>query len=207
MTARIILFSLGWLESINSFTFAQGGGRFEEAKRMGFAYIQSEQFDKAAGRLEEVWEQDQSDPSVGEFLAAAYLNTEDKRALPKIQNQAFAIIDKLVSSGSRVTFMVQHSHEKMAWLQGRELNQYCRGRLSIANDRATYVSDKGEKVTQHSFDLGSGQLKHISLNQDDRRGTFQFSTPSGNYFMATRNRNRDEARVIVELVRQQLRLK
>lgn len=73
------------------FLEAQSGGRFEEAKRMGMAYVQSEQFDKAAGRLEEVWEQDRSDPAVGESLALAYLNTEERRTLPQLQKQAFAI--------------------------------------------------------------------------------------------------------------------
>jgi hypothetical protein len=182
----------------------QGGGRFEEAKRMGMSYIQSEQFDKAAGRLEEVWEQDQSDPTVGEFLAVAYLNSEDRRMLPKVEKQAFAIIEKLVASGARVTFMVQHSHEKLGWLQGRELNQYCRGQLSIANHRLTYVSDKGEKKLRHSFDTAETAFKEISLNRDDRRGTLQLKLENGNYFIATRNRNRDEAALIVDLARQQL---
>src|SRR4051812_41879901 len=107
----------------------QNGGRFEEAKRMGMAYINGEQFDKAAGRLEEVWEQDKSDAVVGEFLAVAYLNSEDRRTLLQSQQQAFAIIRQLAAQGSRVTFLVQHSHEKLGWLEGRELNQYCRGRL------------------------------------------------------------------------------
>src|SRR5436190_24013968 len=105
---------------------SQSGGRFEAAKRMGMAYINNEQFDKAAGRLEEVWEQDKSDAVVGEFLAVAYLNSEDRRSLLQSQEQAFAIIHKLVAAGSRVTFLVQHSHEKLGWLEGRELNQYCR---------------------------------------------------------------------------------
>src|SRR3954470_2478038 len=115
-----------WLLYGAATVWAQSSGRFEEAKRMGVAYLQAEQFDKAAGRLEEVWEQDQSDPSVGELLAVSYLNTEERRGLPQSQKQAFAIIDKLFTSGARVSFLVQHSHEKLGWLQGRELNQYCR---------------------------------------------------------------------------------
>src|SRR6266508_418780 len=82
---------------------AQSGGRFEEAKRMALAYINSEQFDKAAGRLEEVWEQDQSDLTVGENLALAYLNTEDKHSLPSLQKQAFAIIENLAAKNGRVS--------------------------------------------------------------------------------------------------------
>jgi len=142
---------------------AQTNGRYEEAKRMGMAFIQSEQFDRASGRLEEVWEQDQSDPNVGEFLALAYLNTEDRRALPKLEKQAYAIIRGLVTSGARVTFLVQHSHEKLGWLQGRELNQYCSGRLSLAGGHVVFVSDKGDKASQHSFDRDAGKIKSISL--------------------------------------------
>src|SRR5947207_1450786 len=107
---------------------AQTGGRFEEAKRMALAYIRSEQFDKAAGRLEEVWEEDQSDPTVAENLALAYLNTEDKHSLPELQQKAFGLIDKLAAMHARVSFIVHHSHEKLAWLQGREWHIYCSGR-------------------------------------------------------------------------------
>src|SRR5438874_5320584 len=108
MTKRSVrLFGFVCLASGALLEAGQSGGRFEEAKRMGMAYVNSEQFDKAAGRLEEVWEQDQSDPVVGEFLAVAYLNSEDRRSLPQNQKQAFAIIDHLVASGSRVTFLVQ----------------------------------------------------------------------------------------------------
>jgi len=171
------------------------------------AFIQSEQFDKAAGRLEEVWEQTQADSSVGEYLAIAYLNTEERRNLPDAEKQAFAIIDKLAGAGARVSFLVQHSHEKLGWLQGRELNQYCRGRLSIEDRHLIFVADKGEKAGEHSFDLKADQVKSISLNEDDRRGTFRLKMMDRDYFMATRNRNRDEARKIVELVQQLIRPK
>ena len=182
----------------------QTSGRFEEAKRSGMSLLQGEQFDKAAGRLEEVWEQDQSDPSVGEALSVAYLNTEDRRGLPQSQKQAFAIIHSLVDSGRRVTFLVQHSHEKLGWLQGRELNQYCRGRLLIEPARLTFVSEKGEKASQHTFEANWDDVKAITLNEVDTRGTFQLKLGTGNYFMATRNRNRDEAREIVGLIQKHL---
>src|SRR5258708_2078718 len=89
----------------------QSGGRVEEGKRIGAGYVNSEQFDRAAGRLEEVWEQEKSDPSVGEFLAIAYLNTEDRHSLAENQIKAFEIIHSLAGAGSRVSFLVQHSHE------------------------------------------------------------------------------------------------
>jgi len=182
---------------------AQNNGRFDEAKRAGMSLVQGEQYDRAAGRLEEVWEQDHSDLSVGEFLALAYLNTEDRRALPQNQTQAFAIIKELTSKGGRVSFIVLHSHEK-GLLGGHELSQYCRGRLSILDHHLIFVADKGEKAGQHSFDVTAKDFKSASFHEGDERGTFNISLNSGSYFMATRNRNRDEARLIVNLVRQGL---
>jgi hypothetical protein len=171
---------------------------------MGMNYIQSEQYDKAAGRLEEVWEQDQSDPTIGEYLAIAYLNTEDHFSLADNQAKAFAIIHKLVSQGSEVSFAVLHSHEKMGWIQGREFNQYCRGRLAIRPKRLIYVAEKGEKATQHSFDVDIAEVKSVSLHQSDRRGTFELKLKATTYNMATREQNRDEASLIVDLIRQQM---
>ncbi len=180
--------------------------RFEEAKRVGMGYILAEKFDRGAGRLEEIWEQDQSDTAVGEYLAMAYLNTEDKRSLPKTETVAYAIINRLVASGSQVSFLVLHSHEKLGLISGRELNQYCRGRLSIRNHRISYVADKGEKASQHSFEgMDSDGLKEPVLNKDDSRGTFQLKTKSsGNLFLATRNRNKNEAKFIVELIHKEV---
>ena len=174
---------------------------------MGMAFIQSEQFDKASGRLEEIWEQDQSDLTVGEYLAVAYLNTEDRRALPRLKQQAFEIIGKLAASRARVTFLVLHSHEKLAWLQGREMNQFCRGRLSIVDRHLIYVASKGEKASEHSFDVTPTAFKGIALHKDDTRGTFDLKLAQGNFFFATRNRNRDEAIVIVDLANRQLGFK
>jgi hypothetical protein len=99
--------------------------------------------------------------------------------------------------------MVLHSHER-SLLGGHELSQYCRGRLSIAGNHLTFVAEKGEKAGQHSFDITAKDFKAISLHENDERGTFDITLKNGSYFMATRNRNRDEARLIVNLVRQAL---
>ncbi len=190
---------------------AQTTGRYEEAKRFGAAYIQSEQFDKAAGRLEEVWEQDESDPTVGENLAIAYLNSESRQTLAQFEKKAFALIEKLALSGASVSFLVQHSHEKLGWLQGRELNQYCRGRLSLQGETLTYVSARGDKAGQHSFKVTKEGLHDISWNEDDARGTFKMKVRlrdgTQTMFMATRNRNKNEAKFLVELIRKQMHSK
>lgn len=179
---------------------AQSGGRFEEAKRMAMAYIGSEQYDKAAGRLEEVWEQDHSDPTVAEYLAIAYLNTEDKHSLPKLQKQAFGMLDKLLEDHSRISFIVHHSHEKAAWLQGRQWHQYCTGRFSLQDGRISFLAQKGKDAEKHSFDISLAQFKGIALDED-ARGVFHVKTPKGGYMMASRNHNPDEARYLVEVVK------
>ena len=184
--------------------YCQSGGRFEEAKRTGMALFEGEHFEKSAGRLEEVWEQDKSDATVGEYLAMAYLNVEDRSSLKGNEKLAFDIIDKLTGANQRVSFLVLHSHEKIGWLQGSELNRYCRGKLSLSNGKLVYVGTKGEPKSLHSFEQGAEGVKSITLNEDDRRGTFQLKTASGGYYFATRNRNKNEARFLVALVKKTL---
>lgn len=167
---------------------------------MGMAFIASGQYDKAAGRLEEVWEQDQTDPVVGEYLALAWLNTQNRRALPVLEKQAFELLDKLSKAGERITFAVQHSHEKMSWLQGRELNQYCSGKLNISKNKVTFTSEKGDPKSKHTFDFSANRLG-VTENKGDHRGTFQLKTPEDRYFFATSNRNAGEAEYIVSLLR------
>ena len=178
--------------------------RFEEAKRVGLGYIRAEQYDKAAGRLEEVWEQDKSDPMVGEYLALAYLNSEDHANHSANQAQGFEIIRKLASQESRVTFTVIHSHETMSWLQGRQWNQYCRGRLSISPSRLVFISEKGEKAGEHSFDIDGHQSKTVYVNPKEQRGIFQIKTGESSYLMATRTASFEEAALIVDLIRQKV---
>jgi hypothetical protein len=182
------------------------GGRFEEAKRLALIYIQSEQYDKAAGKLEEVWEQNQSDPAVAENLALAYLNTEDKHSLPDLQKQAFALMDRLAAAGEPVSFIVHHSHEKLAWLQGREWTEYCTGRLSITGKGLTYLADKGKNAARHSFDMPFGAFKASAIELDEEgKGVFHLKTPKGGYVMQVRNRNREESQFLVELVTRRLK--
>ena len=195
----LTLFAAAFLFSLPA--EAQSSGRFEESKRTGMALFEGEHYEKASGKLEEVWEQDKSDPTVGEYLAMAYLNTEDRQSLTTVEKQAFEIIEKLQTSGQRVSFLILHSHEKLGWLQGRELNNYCRGKVSIKAGHLIYIADKGDKQHRHTFDLTGSGITKIWVNEDDKRGTFQMKTGSENYYFVTRNRNRNEARFFVDLVK------
>jgi hypothetical protein len=181
---------------------AQTGGRFEDAKRMALAYIGSEQYDKAAGKLEEVWEQDQSDPTVGENLALSYLNTEDRHAIPTLQKQAFAIMDLLAARHERVSFIVHHSHERLAWLQGRQWHQYCSGRLSISEKSIVFLAETSTDAAKHAFEIPVSNVNNSTFESDeDSDGVFHVKSPKGGYVMSVRNRNREEAKFLVALVR------
>lgn len=192
---------------VSNFVFGQTGARFEDAKRSGMSYITSGHFDKAAGRLEEVWEEDKSDLMVGEFLAVAYLNTEDRASLPLLAKRGFKLIEYVVAQGGKATFLVHHSHENLAWLQGREMHRYCSGRLTVSARGMTFISERGEKPGEHSFTVIPGGLGKISFDGKDRRGTFHIQTDDHRYSMVTRNWNPDESRFLVELVKEQFRLK
>jgi len=183
--------------------YSQVGGRFETGKRLGIAYLEGGQYDKAAARLEEIWEQDQSDPTVAEYLAMAYLNTEDRASLKRTEKIAFELIEKSMKANSRASFLVQHSHEKLTWLQGRELNQYCSGKLSIIGDKLIYEGTSGEKARQHSFSVPLSKVS-VDLNPDNEKGVFRVSANGNSLTMVTRNRNRHESSYLVQLIRKQI---
>src|SRR5258707_959430 len=75
-------------------SLAQNTGRFEEGKRLGLQYIAGAKFDRAAGKFEEIWDQDQTDPLVAEYLAIAYLNGDDRKDHPELQRKAFELMQK-----------------------------------------------------------------------------------------------------------------
>ena len=71
---------------------------------MGLQYVRNAQFDKAAAKLEEVWEQQQPpDPAIAEHLAIAYLNGEDRRNRKELATRAYEIMEKAVAAGGQAT--------------------------------------------------------------------------------------------------------
>src|SRR5258708_30941640 len=79
--------------------FAQGGGRFEESKRLALAYLESNQYDRAAGKLEEIWEQNQSDADVAEWLAIAYLNGQERESQSGVEAKSLALMGQSLRLG------------------------------------------------------------------------------------------------------------
>ena len=174
------------------------GGRFEQQKRLGFAYLKDGKYDNAAAKLEEIWDLDKSDPMVGEGLAIAYLNGSDRKTNPEVVTKAYQMMDKALASGARAVFVVVHSHEKLSFLQGHELINFCSGQLQLSKDRISYVSESGDKGGQHSFDLPADGVKEIAANSDHL--TFHIKSADGkNFNMAPRSRAPEDTGFLLSL--------
>jgi hypothetical protein len=177
------------------------GGRFEQQKRQGLAYLKDGKYEKAAAKLEEVWDYEKSDPMVAEGLAIAYLNGTDRRNNPDLAPKAYELMDKQIQAGGKAVFLVVHSHEKLGFLQGHELTNYCAGQLQVRSGRISYVSETGDKGGQHSFDLAADDIKEISPNFDRGRGMFHIKTrDKQNYNMAPRSWDEKDSQFLFSLV-------
>jgi hypothetical protein len=136
---------------------AQNTGRFADLIARGHASLEAGKYNQAVNSFEEVWEQDQSDPSVAEGLAMAYLYA-DRDAL-----RSKPLAELAIGKGGRATFFVQHSHEKIGFLP-QELINYCKGKLSISPGRLAFAS----RQPDHSFTLSPADWQ--PLKPDDRFG-------------------------------------
>jgi hypothetical protein len=177
----------------------QGDGRFYDVKRQATDYLDSGQYDRAAARFEEVWEKDQSDPSVAEGLAIAYLNGEDRRYHTELEAKAQRLVQEAIRLGGTATFLVQHSHEKFNAL--KPPNDYCSGKLSIKAGRLVFVAQARKGVEAHSFDATGEGLRVAALGEN---GAFQIKTDMGNFIMFPRTRIKKDTDLIVSLAQQNL---
>jgi hypothetical protein len=174
------------------------GGRFEQQKRLGFAYLKDGKYDNAAAKLEEIWDLDKSDPMVGEGLAIAYLNGSDRKANHEVVTKAYQMMEKALADGGKAVFVVLHSHERLSFLQGHELINFCSGQLQVRKDRISYVSESGDKGGQHSFDLPADSVKEIAANSDHL--TFHIKGADGkNFNMALRSRAPEDTDFLLSL--------
>lgn len=181
---------------------AQNSGRFDDAKRTGLAYVMNELFDRGAGRLEEVWEQDQSDPLVAEYLAVAYFNAEDLASRDRLAPKAEQLVRKSLALGGKATFLIHHSHERLAWLQGREYHNFCSGVLSIGKDTIAYVGKKGDKASQHSFQLARAAAAGVEPIEKDRFGAVRLTVHGEKQVYFPRSRNPAEGNLILAVLRE-----
>jgi hypothetical protein len=176
---------------------AQNTGRLFELTAKGIAEIDQGRFNEALNALEEVWEQDQSNPVVAENLAMAYLYADHDL------EKAKALAERSIQAGGKASFLVQHPHEKLGFVSG-DMADYCSGRLSISRDRLVFVS----KLEDHSFVVEKGQLKEIKANRvyGTDRGMYHIRTADKkNYNFRPRSWSEQEQELILLLVNEYLR--
>jgi len=178
-------------------TFAQNTGRFAELSSKGIAYLDQGRFNEALNAFEEIWEQDQSDASVAENLAMAYLYAD--RDLGK----ARMLDERAIQAGGKASFLVQHPHEKIGFVSG-DMVDFCGGRLSISRERLVFTS----KDQSHSFTVEKGQLKEIKANHvyGSKRGMYHIRTADKKtYNFRPRSWSEEEQQLILELVNEYIR--
>jgi hypothetical protein len=195
------------LLSFCSIASSQSGGRFEDAKRMARQYIESNQFDKAAAKLEEVWEQDKTDPTVAENLGIAYLNGDDRRYNPAVVDKAVKIMEESLQAGGRATFLIQHMHEGKAIIivTGGNSLKYCNGRLSISKGKLFFVMKPIAGAEDHSFETAAADIKIIPPKSP---GEFKISrrvdSKWQNYTVQPRNGVKTDTNLMLNIIHEQL---
>ena len=178
-------------------TYAQQNGRFALLKSQALTAFDHGQYELVAGKLEEIWEQDQSDPVVAAYLALGYLYGEHDAAKAK------PLLKRAIDLGSQAIFLVQHSHEKTGVLGGINsgdiMNNYCTGRIAISPGTVAFVADSGE----HSTTFSAADVKEFKI-LGGAPGRLQLKTPSKTYVFRVKSEKRDEAAMLEELANDNL---
>lgn len=143
----------------------QENGRLAAQKSRGIDLIEHGKFQEAAGILEGVWEQNQTDYKVAEFLAIAYLDGDREPA------KAEPLLEKAIALGGQATFLVQHSHEKLHVLTGSTITEFCSGHLSINSGHLSYVADNPD----HSIQVSAAEIRSFKAVHDNSQGLFVLS--------------------------------
>jgi hypothetical protein len=173
---------------------AQQNGRFSELKNQGFELFQQGKYAEVAGKMEEIWEQDQSDPKVAEYLALGYLYGEHNPAKAK------PIMERAIVDGGQATFLVSHSHERLSALQGDTMNQFCTGRMSVLPGKLVFVSDSGE----HSAGITAADLKDFRVLAG-APGRIHIKSAGKSYVFRVKSQTRDEAVLLGRIAEENLK--
>jgi hypothetical protein len=175
----------------------QNTGRLSALTAKGIADLDQGRYNNALNALEEVWEQDQSDPAVAENLAMAYLYADHDF------DKAKALAERSIQAGGKASFLVQHPHDKLGLISG-DVADYCSGRLSISKERLVFVS----KEEDHSFTVEKGQLREIKANRvyGSGHGTYHIRTADKkNYNFRPRTWSDQEQDLILLLINEYLK--
>lgn len=190
----VIVFSLCIATGLVS---AQQNGRFALLKSQAFTLFDRGQYDQVAGKLEEVWEQDQSDPKVAAYLAIGYLYGEHDPLKAK------PLMKAAIDLGGQAIFLVQHSHEKGGIVggivSGDVMNNYCNGKIEISPGTISFVADSGE----HSVTLSRGDIKELHI-LGGSPGRIQIKSTSKQFVFRVKTEKRDEAALLEEIATENL---
>jgi hypothetical protein len=195
------------LLSLTPAVFGQTSGRFEDVKRIAQQYLDSNQYDKAAGKLEEVWEQDKSDPTVAENLGIAYLNGDDRRYNANVVGKGTSVMQESLKLGGKATFLVQHGHEgKLVKLAtGGDSLKYCDGKLSVSKGKLYFVMKQLKGAEDHSFEATADQVK---VSGPTKSGGFKVSRLVDgkwkDFSFSPRNGEKTDTDLILSLIHEQL---
>lgn len=209
LVIRSAIFSLilpvALLLSLPSPSHSQNGGRFEDAKRIAQQYLDSNQFDKAAGKLEEIWEQDKTDPTVAENLGIAYLNGDDRRYNAEVTGKATRVMEESLKLGGKATFLVQHTHEGklLKDITGGDSLKYCNGKLSISRGKLAFVMNQLKGAEDHSFEAAAEQIK---ISGRDSAGEFKITRKPDNksFTMVPRNGVKTDTAIVLTILHEQM---
>ena len=182
------------------FALLQPGGSLEQVKRLGLAYLAERDFDRAAGKLEEVWEYDQTDPAVAEKLAVAYLNGQERRTRPELATRAFDLMKTALEARGHATMLVQHSHETLTFIQGENLTKFCAGELIISAGRISYIARYGEKPSEHSFAVETLDLRDVSQVTRSSSGMFHIKLRDKSYVMVPQTKEPQDAEFLLSQI-------
>ena len=178
----------------SAIAFAQQNGRFASLKSQAFEFFDRGQYEQVAGKLEEVWEQDQSDPKVAEYLGIGYLYGEHD--LAKAKPVMLAAIER----GGQATFLVQHSHEKNSFLTGGTIDNYCDGKMSVSPGKVAFVAQSGP----HSVSFAPGDIREFKA-LGGAPGRVQIKASGKTWTFRVKTEKNDEAEFLEQVVTQNLK--
>jgi hypothetical protein len=185
------------LAIVAGFIAAQQNGRFALLKSQAFTLFDRGQYDQVAGKLEEVWEQEQSDPKVAAYLAIGYLYGEHDPVKAK------PLMKAAIDLGGQAMFLVQHSHEKTGVVggivSGNVMNNYCNGRIAISPGTIDFIADSGE----HSVSFAGSDVKDLHI-LGGAPGRFQFKSAGKTYVFRVKSEKREEAALLEEFATENL---
>jgi hypothetical protein len=173
---------------------AQQSGRFADLKSRALELFQKGRYAEVAGKMEEIWEQDKSDPKVAEYLAMGYLYGEHDSV------RAAPLMRQAIAEGGQATFLSAHSHDRLRGLEGDTMNEFCMGRISVSPGKLAFIADSGE----HSTIIRTSDLKDFSV-LGGAPGRIQIRSYGKTYLFRVKSQTRDEAILLAHLAEANLK--